>query len=151
MTFLCLTGMEDGQEEYYAPARQEIMIIEEAVEAAAISDIVVATPATPDHSNRTAVIVEDVTSVWERLAVCESGMNGVPRWDYNGSSGFDGGIQFHPRTWTEFKDSSDPSYAHQATPQRQVEIGRRVAKVQGAGAWPSCTSKLGISTSDLLN
>lgn len=91
-----------------------------------------------------------IGNVWQELAVCESGMNGVPRWDYNGNSGFDGGIQFHPNTWTAFKDDTDPDYAYQASPERQIEIGKRVAAAQGAGAWPSCTAKLGISTQDLL-
>lgn len=94
--------------------------------------------------------IQPVQDVWQQLAVCESGMSGQPRWDYNGSSGFDGGIQFHPGTWTAFKPSGYPNYAWQATPYQQIQVGKLVAAQQGAGAWPSCTAKLGISTEDLL-
>lgn len=105
----------------------------------------------PSNSSASQSDTGPRAGVWHELAVCESGWYGEPRWDYNGDSGFDGGIQFHPRTWTAFKDPSDPDYAYQASPQRQIEIGKRVAAQQGAGAWPSCTSKLGITTQQLLN
>lgn len=94
--------------------------------------------------------INPVPSVWHELAVCESGWYGEPRWDYNGPSGFDGGVQFHPNTWSSYKHDGYPDYAYQATPEQQIEIGRLVAAEQGAGAWPSCTAKLGISTKDLL-
>jgi len=94
---------------------------------------------------------QPVGGVWERLAVCESGMGGVPRWDYNGGSGFDGGLQFLPSTWAAFKSEDHASHAYMESPRNQIVVAKRVAAAQGAGAWPSCTSKLGISTEDLLN
>ena len=39
-----------------------------------------------------------IDGVWVALANCESG----GRWHYNGSSGFDGGLQFHPSTWAAY-------------------------------------------------
>lgn len=81
-----------------------------------------------------------VPAVWLELAVCESGINGKPRWDYNGPSGFDGGLQFHPMTWTEF---GGQGYAHEASPAEQVAVAELVLESQGWGAWPACSEKLG--------
>lgn len=77
---------------------------------------------------------------WASLAQCES----TGRWDYNGSSGYDGGLQFSPRTWSAFKSDYHPDYAHQASPQEQIEVAERVLDAQGWGAWPACSRKLGL-------
>ena len=79
-------------------------------------------------------------SVWDRLAQCESG----GRWDYNGGSGYDGGLQFLPRTWTAYKPSGYPAYAWQASREQQIAVAVKVQSDQGWGAWPACTRKLGI-------
>lgn len=84
-----------------------------------------------------------IPTVWLELAVCESGMNGEPRWDYNGSSGFDGGLQFHPRTWAWLAPEGFPSYAHEASPEDQIAVAEIVLDRQGWGAWPACSEKLG--------
>ncbi len=81
-----------------------------------------------------------VSGVWQRLASCESG----GRWDYNGSSGYDGGLQFSPTTWRSFNGTDFAPYAYQATPSQQITVAKRVLKGQGWGAWPSCSSKLGL-------
>lgn len=85
-----------------------------------------------------------VPEPWHSLAVCESGMNGEPRWSYNGDSGFDGGLQFHPRTWSAFAPDDYPAYAWQATPAQQVEVARKVQAAQGWGAWPKCSVEVGL-------
>lgn len=82
----------------------------------------------------------DSDSVWYRLAKCESGL----RWDYNGPSGYDGGLQFHPNTWTRWKISGYPTYAWQASAAQQIEVGKRLQRAQGWGAWPACAKKLGL-------
>lgn len=87
---------------------------------------------------------DPVDPVWDALAVCESGMGGVPRWDYNGSSGFDGGLQFHPKTWSAFRPQGHPEYAWQATREQQVEVAKKVREAQGWNAWPTCARKLGL-------
>lgn len=145
ITLMCIAGLDGGGN--YVPApRQEIRKIERLAEQnSPVSPEIISEPEPP------APIPKPVGGVWERLAVCESGMNGVPRWDYNGNSGFDGGIQFHPGTWTAYKPSDYPDYAWQATPYQQIQVGRVVAEDQGAGAWPSCTAKLGIDTWSLVN
>ena len=79
-------------------------------------------------------------SVWDRLAQCES--NGD--WDYNGASGFDGGLQFHPDTWTAYKPADYPAYAYEATRAQQILVAERVLAAQGWGAWPACSAELGL-------
>lgn len=79
-------------------------------------------------------------SVWDRLAQCESS----GRWDYNGSSGYDGGLQFSLRTWTGFGGGEFARYAYQASRTEQIVVAERVLAAQGWGAWPACSRKLGI-------
>lgn len=78
--------------------------------------------------------------VWTALAQCESGGN----WSINTGNGYYGGLQFHPQTWTGHGGGQYAPYAHQATPEQQIEVAKRVQASQGWGAWPACTSKLGI-------
>lgn len=100
--------------------RRQGSLIARAAEA--ITPSVAAAPATPSGS------------VWDRLAMCES----TQRWHYNGPSGFDGGLQFLPSTWTGFGGGEYAPYAYQATRAQQIEIAKRVQAVQGWNAWPSC-------------
>lgn len=85
---------------------------------------------------------------WYQLARCEHGIYGSdrrePAWSYDGRSGFDGGYQFTPGTWSSSKPSGYPRYAHQATPWQQTVVARRVLAAQGWGAWPTCSRKLGL-------
>jgi hypothetical protein len=78
--------------------------------------------------------------IWLRLAVCESGS----RWDYNGSSGYDGGLQFSPRTWTAMGGGEFAPYAWQASMIEQMVVAERTLDAQGWGAWPTCARKLGL-------
>lgn len=79
-------------------------------------------------------------SVWDRLAQCESGGN----WSINTGNGFYGGLQFTAQTWKAFGGGAYAPLAHQATREQQIAIAKKVQASQGWGAWPACTSKLGI-------
>lgn len=95
-------------------------------------------------------------TVWDRLADCESGdwnADGVPvtgsaRWEYgltfDHGDIFEGGLNFHPRTWDAFRDPGMPDHAGHAGRGQQIEVGRRVLDAQGWGAWPVCSRKLGL-------
>jgi len=78
--------------------------------------------------------------VWDRIAQCESGGN----WSINTGNGYYGGLQFSAQTWTAFGGGKYASTANQATRAQQIDIAKKVQAQQGWGAWPSCTSKLGI-------
>lgn len=85
------------------------------------------------------------SSVWDRLAQCES--NG--EWDYGPHSGwgsgiYEGGVQFHPTTWDAYRDPSMPDAAYRASREQQIVVAERVLAAQGWRAWPSCSRKLGL-------
>ncbi len=69
-------------------------------------------------------------SCWDRVASCESGQ----RWNYDGSSGFDGGLQFLPSTWRAAGGTRYAPYAHQATRMQQIAV----ASSMSLSAWPVC-------------
>lgn len=157
-----MTLITGGGSDYVPDPRQEVEVIKQIVDPPVpfkppVSGAGGAGTSTLNAGPSPAQDDTEPAGVWYRLAACETGRGGEPTWDYDasrynwGSGIFDGGLQFLPSTWTAFKPESYPSHAYLATPAQQVEVGRRVAAAQGAGAWPSCTAKLGISTEDLLN
>jgi resuscitation-promoting factor RpfA len=76
-------------------------------------------------------------SVWDRLAQCESGGN----WGTNTGNGFSGGLQFAPGTW---RANGGTGSAHNASRAEQIRVAERVRASQGWGAWPACSSRLGL-------
>ena len=78
--------------------------------------------------------------IWIRLAECESGS----RWGYDGSSGYDGGLQFHPSTWRANGGEEFAPYAWGATALEQMYVAERTLDRQGWGAWPACSRELGL-------
>ncbi|MFE1515063.1 transglycosylase family protein, partial [Corynebacterium bovis] len=78
--------------------------------------------------------------VWDSIAQCESGGN----WAINTGNGFNGGLQFTPSTWAAFGGTAYAPQAYMATREQQIAVAEKVQAAQGWGAWPACTSKLGI-------
>lgn len=79
-------------------------------------------------------------SVWDDLAVCESGGN----WSMNSGNGFYGGIQFMHSTWVNMGGRQWAEYPHQATRDQQIEVAVRLQAQYGWGQWPACAAKLGL-------
>ena len=79
-------------------------------------------------------------SVWDRLAQCESGGN----WSINTGNGYYGGLQFSASTWSGYGGGQYAPTADKATRAQQIAIAEKVRAGQSWGAWPSCTSQLGI-------
>jgi LysM repeat protein len=75
--------------------------------------------------------------VWDRLAQCESGGN----WSINTGNGYYGGLQFSLSSWRAVGGSGLPSNASKS---EQIARAEKLKAVQGWGAWPACTAKLGI-------
>lgn len=131
-------GVLKLEESEYVPLRSEMDAVLVAANTVAIEFSAEPEPEpAPEQKPQAQASVPDV---WEKLAHCES----TSRWDYNGSSGFDGGLQFLPGTWTAFKPDSYPAYAWQATKAQQVAVAERVLDAQGWNAWPTCARKLGL-------
>lgn len=95
---------------------------------------------------------------WDRLADCESGewdRDGEPqpdtaRWDYgidfDHGDHFQGGLNFHPETWDNYREEEMPGHAGLATPREEIVIGERVLEEQGWEAWPTCSELVGLAS-----
>jgi predicted component of type VI protein secretion system len=81
-------------------------------------------------------------SDWDRLAQCESGGN----WAINTGNGYQGGLQFSPSTWAAYGGTQYAPTANQATREQQIAIAEKTLAGQGWGAWPACSSKLGLNS-----
>ena len=77
------------------------------------------------------------SSVWDRIAQCESGGN----WATNTGNGYYGGLQFSLGTWQSYGGSGLPSDASRET---QIAIAIKVQQAQGWGAWPVCSREAGV-------
>jgi uncharacterized protein YabE (DUF348 family) len=77
-------------------------------------------------------------TVWDSLAQCESGGN----WAINTGNGYYGGLQFSLGTWQAYGGTGLPSEASRET---QIAIATKLRDASGGyGAWPACSSKLGL-------
>jgi resuscitation-promoting factor RpfA len=82
---------------------------------------------------------------WDAIAQCESSGN----WHIDTGNGYYGGLQFLPSTWRAFGGTGNPADASKA---EQIRVAERTLKVQGWGAWPTCSARLGLSgTSGSIN
>ena len=79
----------------------------------------------------------DASTVWDRVAACESGGN----WHINTGNGFSGGLQFTPSTWRANGGTGSASTASRA---EQIRVAQRVLATQGPGAWPVCGPRAGL-------
>ena len=97
--------------------------------------------AAPSSSQRSTVTRSAAApaggGVWDRLAQCESGGN----WGINTGNGYSGGLQFSPGTWAA---NGGTGSAHNASRAEQIRVAERVRASQGWGAWPACSSRLGL-------
>ncbi|TJY64124.1 LysM peptidoglycan-binding domain-containing protein [Arthrobacter sp. CAU 1506] len=77
-------------------------------------------------------------ATWDALAECESGGS----WSTNTGNGFSGGLQFTPSTWAAHGGTGSAENASRA---EQIAVAENVLDSQGWGAWPACSSQLGLS------
>mgnify|MGYP000017534967 FL=1 len=78
-------------------------------------------------------------SDWDKLAQCESSGN----WAIDSGNGFYGGLQFTQSTWSSFGGTGQPQ---DASREQQIAVAENVLAGQGWGAWPACSSRLGLSS-----
>jgi LysM repeat protein len=98
--------------------------------------------AAPASSSRRSTVTRSASApagggVWDRLAQCESGGN----WGINSGNGYSGGLQFASGTW---RANGGTGSAHNASRAEQIRVAERVRASQGWGAWPACSSRLGL-------
>ncbi|MGN0064804.1 MAG: transglycosylase family protein [Nocardioides sp.] len=77
------------------------------------------------------------STVWDRLAQCESGGN----WATNTGNGYYGGLQFSASTWAAVGGTGLP---HQHSREEQIKRGQILQARAGWGQWPHCASQLGL-------
>ena len=76
-------------------------------------------------------------TVWDRLAECESGGN----WSINTGNGYYGGLQFSQGSWEAAGGTGSPA---DASREEQIRVAENLLARQGWGAWPACSSQLGL-------
>lgn len=86
------------------------------------------------------------TTVWDRVAQCESGGN----WSINTGNGFYGGLQFTRSTWLAYGGGKYAPTANKATKAQQIEIAKKTLRSQGPGAWPVCSKRAGLTRANGL-
>jgi uncharacterized protein YabE (DUF348 family) len=75
------------------------------------------------------------STVWDRIAQCESGGN----WAANTGNGYYGGLQFSLSTWRAYGGSGLPSNNSR---EEQIRIAEKVRAASGGyGAWPVCGAR----------
>jgi hypothetical protein len=107
---------------------------QEALDAAAAK--LAAERAAKAEQEREAAAVAARAKIWDALAKCESGGN----WSINTGNGYYGGLQFSLRSW---RAVGGRGYPHQHSRAEQILRGERLLAIQGWGAWPACSRKLG--------
>jgi uncharacterized protein YabE (DUF348 family) len=91
-----------------------------------------------------ANVVTTSSSVWDKLAQCESGGN----WAANTGNGFYGGLQFTASTWNNAAAHVGVTapYAYLASREDQIKAATwlQTHAASGWGQWPACAAKLGL-------
>ena len=75
--------------------------------------------------------------VWDALAECESGGD----WGSNTGNGYYGGLQFSQSSWGAV---GGRGYPHEHSRAEQIRRAELLLAEQGWGAWPACSSELGL-------
>lgn len=95
----------------------------------------------PESSASTTVAAPPSTSadqsVWDKLAMCESSGN----WSVDTGNGFYGGLQFTLQSWEAVGGTGYPNDASQS---EQIAMAEKLQALQGWGAWPVCSTELGL-------
>lgn len=84
-------------------------------------------------------IVEPASSVWDKIAACESGGN----WSSTVGR-YDGGLQFHPSTWRAAGGTRYAPTADQASREEQIAVAESWLAKTSWAQWPACSRRLGL-------
>jgi murein DD-endopeptidase MepM/ murein hydrolase activator NlpD len=79
--------------------------------------------------------------VWEKVAACESTSN----WKINTGNGYYGGLQFSQSTWEAYGGRRFAARADLADKDQQIAIAEKVLEGQGPKAWPTCSTRAGLT------
>lgn len=80
-------------------------------------------------------------AVWDQLAECEA----TGDWSINSGNGYYGGLQFDEQTWNAYGGDEYAALPHEASREQQIDVATKVRDSRGGyGAWPGCSSQLGL-------
>ncbi|WP_392896948.1 transglycosylase family protein [Streptomyces sp. LN699] len=97
-----------------------------------LASAVVLTAAFLDVSGAHAAAVHSKPNAdWDAIARCESGGN----WRTNTGNGHYGGLQFTQSSWNAAGGRRYAPRADLATKAEQIATAKRLARIQGMGAW----------------
>lgn len=116
-------------------ASRDVPINQQIAKPSAIESTQAAAPQTARAATASVAVAGD--SVWDSIAACESGGN----WAINTGNGFYGGVQFTLSSWQAVGGTGYPNEASKA---EQIARAKILQSRQGWGAWPACTTKLGL-------
>lgn len=120
-----------------APPAAKPAPAEESAPAPAPSPALAPAPSITYRPAPVAIATPSNTSVWDRLAACESSGN----WHINTGNGFYGGLQFTLSSWRAVGGTGRPD---QASREEQIARAQMLQALQGWGAWPVCSVKAGL-------
>ena len=83
---------------------------------------------------------ETAYGVWRLVAMCESTL----RWAANTGNGYYGGLQEDLTFWRRYGGLAFAARPDLASPSAQIAVAERGLAVQGWGAWPVCSRRLGL-------
>ncbi|MFD5143950.1 transglycosylase family protein [Streptomyces sp. NPDC058401] len=93
--------------------------------------MVLAVPLLDATGARAAAVHSKQGPDWDAIARCESGGN----WRANTGNGHYGGLQFTQSSWNAAGGRKYAPRADLATKAEQIATARRLARIQGMGAW----------------
>ncbi|GAB98291.1 peptidoglycan hydrolase-like protein with peptidoglycan-binding domain [Kineosphaera limosa] len=86
------------------------------------------------------------SNVWDRVAACESGGN----WSISTGNGYYGGLQFSASSWRAAGGTRYASLPHRASKAQQIAAAQQLLRMQGPGAWPTCSKRAGLTRANGL-
>jgi hypothetical protein len=123
---------------FYAPkhSARKINPVRRRVTGAAVAGV-----ATVAGGMATATSASAASTVWDRVAACESAGN----CSINTGNGYYGGLQFSSGTWSAYGGDRYAATANRASRAQQISIAQKVLSAQGPGAWPTCGARAGLT------
>jgi LysM repeat protein len=109
----------------------------QVLQVAAPGDAAATEPAETSQDDAAAAATTVDLATWEALAECESSGD----WSINTGNGYYGGLQFLPSSWEAVGGQGMP---HEASKAEQIQRAELLLAEQGWGAWPACSSQLGL-------
>lgn len=134
---------------YVFIAAQVALLFTHSLAGDAIADetapAIASTPEAPTSEDAGTIVTDSAPpeppyTVWDRLATCESGGD----WHSHVNPIYKGGLQFDGPTWARYGGRRYAWRADYASRAEQIAVAERTLAVQGWGAWPACSRRLGL-------